>query len=126
MKKLMNWAMLALLTLPMVLTSCSKDEEADASLFNKWEMSFSMNFMGMEITTITQYVFNEDKTGSMSDIIMGEVDESTDFTYEYDENTITITYTEYDEEVTDVYEYSISGSKLTLTIDGIDMVLKKK
>ncbi len=126
----MTWAMVALLTLPLVLTSCEKDDDVkDASLVNTWEASESTSFLGVSIEFTTKYVFNADKTGTMTitSSAAGEEDsEILEFTYVDKTDSVEVTYTEFGQELSEVWGYSISGNSLTLTIDEVPMVLKKK
>jgi len=79
--------------------------------------SHKENVLG--VVTETVYVFKEDGTGSMKNII------ETKFTYTTEDNKLTITTKPLGIELVDEYTYSFDGGKLCLTKDSKTITLEK-
>jgi hypothetical protein len=119
MKKLIKLSLLLCFVLPILITSCDKDELSD--LVGTWEYSDTEQGVTLSISI----TFNSDNTGKMllTMTFAGETEtESGNFTWSTEGDILSITT---EDETTSV-KYSISGNKLTITEDGEDMVFTRK
>lgn len=120
MKTLIKLSFVLFLALPLLFTSCEKDEEIH-ELVGTWEYSESEQ----DLTLSLSITFHSDNTGKMTLIVTfeGETEtESGDFTWSTQGDTLNIT----EDGETDSIKYSISGNKLTITEDGEDLVFTRK
>lgn len=99
-----------LLVIACLVCSC-----ATKSVVGTW--SHKDNVLG--VVTETVYVFNEDGTGSMKNVI------ETKFTYTVEGNALTITTKPLGIEVVDEYTFGFEGGKLCLTKDSKTITLEK-
>ena len=120
MKTLIKLSFVLFFALPILITSCDKDEEL-SGLVGTWEYSDSEEGVSLSVSI----TFNSDNTGKMLLTMTYDGDtetESGNFTWSTDGDILSITE---DGETTSV-KYSISGNKLTITEDGEDMVFTRK
>ena len=120
MKNLIKLSLVLFFALPVLTTSCDKDEEL-SELVGTWEYSESAG--GFTLTT--SITFNSDKTGKMLMIssFNGENETlSSNFTWSTQGDILSTTA---EGETTSV-KYSISGNKLTITDDGEISIFTRK
>ncbi len=124
MKKLIAILMVAVLALSLV--ACGSKEPADpaAAIVGTWELDDAeseeaktavqmMKMFGMTMT----FEFKADGSGKLT-TQMGEEPEVNDFTYEIKDNQIVIDGSPA--------EFKIEGKKLHITVDGDQLIFKKK
>ena len=119
MKKLIKLSLTLFFILPILITSCDKDELSD--LVGTWE--YSDNEQG--VTLSISITFNSDNTGKMllTMTFGGETEtESGNFTWSTKGDILSIT----EDGETNSVTYSISGNKLTITEDDEVMVFTRK
>lgn len=120
MKNLIKLLLVLFFALPVLITSCDKDEDL-SELVGTWEYSVIEQGFSLSISI----TFNSDNTGKtlISTTFEGETEsESGNFTWSTADDILSVTQ---DGETTSV-KYSISGNKLTITEDGEDMVFTRK
>lgn len=110
MRKIISCLMLVLLVFGMC--ACSSPEE---SIVGTWT---SRNTV-LGIVTETVYTFNEDGTGTKSNVL------DIDFTYAFSEEKLSITTTTFGIEITEEYSYEFKDSKLVLTGENDTISLEK-
>lgn len=103
------FALALVLCLALSFASCN---ETQYDLVGTW----ALDMEGEPLSASYAYVFNEDGSGYYT--LMGI---PYDFTYDAHNGKITIAYEDYKAEA----EYSISGSKLTISSDDVDLVLTR-
>lgn len=110
----MKRAIAALLVMVLVLTlcSCASPEKA---IVGTWK---SQNTV-LGVVTETKYVFNEDGTGTMTNII------DIGFTYAFVDEKLVITTETLGIQSSTEYTYQFDGSKLTLRNDNDTINLEK-
>jgi hypothetical protein len=108
---------LVLITGLFLMTGCNKSNEIEEKLYGTWA--------NLDIYDVT-FTFNEDKTGSeVIDTGMDKVDRT--YTYEVDNEVITIVFDDDEDKLEYEYEYRFDDEDLVL-IDsaGTELVYKKK
>lgn len=117
----------ALMTFVMIgMSACSKDTDLVGT---KWAGQLTMEEEGMTITADLLLEFTTETAGKLttSASFMGQqYSDTQDFTYTYDgksKGTLTMKYDDGDEDTTD---FTVDGDELTITDDGMTVVFKKK
>lgn len=96
----------------LVLCSCVSPEK---SIVGTWK---SQNTV-LGIVTETTYIFNEDGSGKLSNVL------DIDFTYSFSEDKLLITTSALGIENTTEYSFAFDGNKLVLTSDSDTIELEK-
>jgi len=120
MKELIKLSLVLFFILPILITSCDKDEDL-SELVGTWEYTEIEQGFALSVSI----TFNSDNTGKtlLTMTFEGETEtESGNFTWSTEGDILSVTE---DGETTSV-KYSISGNKLTITEDGEVMVFTRK
>lgn len=100
MRKILASALV--ISMILVLCACATPEK---SIVGTWKSQSSV----LGIVTETTYTFNEDGTGSLTNVF------SVDFTYSFSEDKLLITTSTLGIENTEEYTFKFSGDTLVLT-----------
>lgn len=110
MKKVV--AFMLVIVLALSLLACAKPSEA---ILGTWKHQSTI----LGVVTETTYVFNEDGTGSKTNVL------EIKFTYAITEEKLIITTSALGIENTEEYTYEFDGDKLVLTGEKDTLVLEK-
>ena len=111
----MKKAISVLLAVVVVLTLCSCVALDEKAIIGTWKNQNTV----LGVVTETEYVFNEDGTGSITNLV------SVPFTHSFEEGKLIITTSTLGIKNTTEYSYDFEKDSLTLTDDSDTIKLEK-